>query len=162
MHRRRLADEPSNADSQHPEQEGESGDPFHPSHAETEVAVGEEQSEGGDRRGSQQAGAPPQKGRYVFRQADPRQHETDVARCHDEEGAQDMLVLVDVRGSQTGQDESHSGTGEQQAGDGSGPAPAPQETTGQGRAQNEQHPQSDEGNVHQAMPGGADIPRLRL
>nr|WP_030226502.1 hypothetical protein [Streptomyces lavendulae] len=143
-HRRWTADEASNADSQHPEQEGKSGDPFHPSHAETEVVVGEEQSEGGDRCGSQQAGAPPQRRRYVFCQADPRQNETDVARCHDEEGTQDMLVLVDVRGSQTGQYESHAGAGEQQAGDGSGPAPAPQETTGQDGAENEQHPQSDE------------------
>lgn len=98
----------TNADSQCPEQERKSSDPFHAAHAETEVVVGEKQSEGGDRCDSQQAGAPPQGGRYGFCQGEPRHGETDVACCHDEEGAQDMLVLIDVRRCQSGQHESHA------------------------------------------------------
>jgi len=155
-------DEATNADSQRPEQERKSGDPFHASHPETEVVVGKKQPEGRDRCDSEQAGAPPQGGRNSFCQADPRYDEADIARCHDEEGTQEMLVLIDVRRSQPSQHKTHASTGEQKPGRNSGPAAAPEDTTGQRDANNQQHSQDDERSIHQTVFGGTDIPRLRV
>lgn len=103
--------------------------------------MGKEQPESCDRGDARHAGAPPQWGGNVFCQAEPCREKTDVAHRHDEKGAQDVLVLVDVRGSRPGQHESHAGTGEQQTSHGSGRASAPQDTTGQGGANNEQRSQ---------------------